>query len=250
MRIPNWRYPASERDLSRSMQDAVTELVVEMRDRLDRLKFTPRRRKSARLKTISANRPSCSFPPKLRRFPPLGRLSIDSIRNSGLQLRSRLAGGTTNQLCALKNSALAGMKTGIRKRRKSGRIPPKRQSGNQQAISLLTGQRKLEPPTTLASLASRSMKSSKVDTLSMVVGRATGQAESSELLTVCRRCSAKKMLKYRITFGSGRWTTASARAISSQKVSDAPLMATAFSPVKSTVAVVGRFQILTMKRYH
>ena len=39
-RIPNWRYPeASERDLSRSMQDAVTELVVEMRDRLDRLKF-------------------------------------------------------------------------------------------------------------------------------------------------------------------------------------------------------------------
>lgn len=39
-RIPNWRYPeASERELSRSMQDAVTELVVEMRDRLDRLKF-------------------------------------------------------------------------------------------------------------------------------------------------------------------------------------------------------------------
>nr|CAK6604134.1 unknown function [Klebsiella phage vB_Kpn_K69PH164C2] len=39
-RIQNWRYPeASERDLSRSMQDAVTELVVEMRDRLDRLKF-------------------------------------------------------------------------------------------------------------------------------------------------------------------------------------------------------------------
>lgn len=39
-RIPNWRYPeASERDLSSSMQDAVTELVVEMRDRLDRLKF-------------------------------------------------------------------------------------------------------------------------------------------------------------------------------------------------------------------
>ncbi|UYE93650.1 hypothetical protein EEPDABAO_00059 [Klebsiella phage mfs] len=39
-RIPNWRYPeASERDLSRLMQDATTDLVVEMRDRLDRLKF-------------------------------------------------------------------------------------------------------------------------------------------------------------------------------------------------------------------
>lgn len=39
-RIPNWRYPeASERDLSRLMQEATTDLVVEMRDRLDRLKF-------------------------------------------------------------------------------------------------------------------------------------------------------------------------------------------------------------------
>ncbi len=39
-RIPNWRYPeASERALSRRLQDATRDLVVEMRDSLDRLKF-------------------------------------------------------------------------------------------------------------------------------------------------------------------------------------------------------------------
>lgn len=38
--IPNWRFPdASERLLSRSLQDAVTDSVVLMRDRLDSLKF-------------------------------------------------------------------------------------------------------------------------------------------------------------------------------------------------------------------
>lgn len=39
-RIPNWRYPeASERALSRRLQEATRDLVVEMRDRLDSLKF-------------------------------------------------------------------------------------------------------------------------------------------------------------------------------------------------------------------
>lgn len=39
-RIPNWRYPeASERALSRRLQEATRDLVVEMRDGLDSLKF-------------------------------------------------------------------------------------------------------------------------------------------------------------------------------------------------------------------
>ena len=39
-RIPAWRYPeASERALSRRLQEATRDLVVEMRDRLDSLKF-------------------------------------------------------------------------------------------------------------------------------------------------------------------------------------------------------------------
>lgn len=39
-KIPSWRYPeASERALSRRLQEASRDLVVEMRDRLDSLKF-------------------------------------------------------------------------------------------------------------------------------------------------------------------------------------------------------------------
>ena len=71
-RIPNWRYPeASERDLSRLMQDATTDLVVEMRDRLDRLKFDATGRKSTRRKTISTMRRSRSLLPSFRRLLPL-----------------------------------------------------------------------------------------------------------------------------------------------------------------------------------
>lgn len=92
-RIPNWRYPeASERDLSRLMQDATTDLVVEMRDRLDRLKFDAAAEEINEAEDDINEAAIAFFAAVIAALASIGLTITASTLSSGWLLRWRLAG--------------------------------------------------------------------------------------------------------------------------------------------------------------
>lgn len=245
--IKTWRYPeASERQLSRSMQDAVTELVVEMRDRLDRLKFDATAEEISQAEDDISESAITFFSVVIAALASIG-LTIYRFNSKQWLAIAIAAGGRNNEsVMRLKEFGAGGYEDWYQEALR------KWEDAAEASIRKLASDIVADWTTKVRTANNIGKSRKQIDEIiegryaiygSWSRNRASGIIGTFNSMLMMQRLKDAKVSHY---FWFGMMDDRERESHIKLEGKRRPVNGDGISPVKSTVAVVGRFQILTM----